>query len=272
VAAGFHSAGAAFRQVGEIKVLVVTVVNAFGSIVDRSGRMLRCSHPLAGGCGPIAEALASHLAGLTQAKLGDAEAGAHSGPTANTTITVVVTNQALPFWALQRLAVQVHNSMGRAIQPFGTEVDGDTLFAVTTGEVKNANFGTAELGTLASEVAWDAILASAPELTAPPPRVDVALTATLSNAYAGRYEFAPGVIAEVRRAGAGLDMEVTGQDSLYLPVGRWISLKAVGTDEFELGTTRADRVHLDRDARGRIAGLTINPGSWPVRARRLPTH
>ena len=56
--------------------------------------------------------------------------------------------------------------MARAIQPFGTEVDGDTLFAVTTGEVKNAKSGTAELGTLASEVAWDAILASAPELPA----------------------------------------------------------------------------------------------------------
>ena len=42
--------GAAFRQVGDVKVLVVTVVNAFGSIVDRNGRMLRCSHPVAGEC------------------------------------------------------------------------------------------------------------------------------------------------------------------------------------------------------------------------------
>jgi L-aminopeptidase/D-esterase-like protein len=264
--------GAAFRQVGDVKVLVVTVVNAFGSIVDRNGRLLRCSHPVAGECAAIAEALASHLEGLSAAKLGDAAAGKHSGPTANTTITVVVTNQTLPFWALQRLAVQVHNSMARAIQPFGTEVDGDTLFAVTTGEVKNAKFGTADLGTLASEVAWDAILASAPELPAAPPRVDSALTAAVSDTYAGRYEFAPGVIAEVRHAAAGLEIEVTGQESAYLPVDHWVSLRAVGTDEFELGTPRADRVHLDRDARGRIAGLTINPGSWPVRARRLPTR
>jgi len=262
--------GAAFRQVGDVKVLVVTVVNAFGSIVDRNGRMLRCSHPVAGECGAIAEALSSHLAALTEAKLGDADARKHSGPTANTTITVVVTNQALPYWALQRLAVQVHNSMARAIQPFGTEVDGDTLFAVTTGEVKNAKSGTAELGTLASEVAWDAILASAPELSVARPRVDTTLTATLSNAYVGRYEFAPGVIAEVRHAGAGLEIGVTGQDSAYLPVNQWVPLKAVGSDEFELGTPRADRVHLDRDARGSIAGLTINPGSWPVRAWRLP--
>jgi L-aminopeptidase/D-esterase-like protein len=264
--------GAAFRQVGDVKVLVVTVVNAFGSIVDRNGRMLRCAHPVAGECGAIAEALASHLEALNAAKLGDADAGRHSGPTANTTITVVVTNQALPYWALQRLAVQVHNSMARAIQPFGTEVDGDTLFAVTTGELKNAKFGTADLGTLASEAAWDAILASAPELSAAPPRANSTLTAAVSNAYIGRYEFAPGVIAEIRHADAGLEIGVTGQESAYLPVDQWVSLRAVGNDEFELGTPRADRVHLDRDARGRIAGLTINPGSWPVRARRLPSR
>jgi L-aminopeptidase/D-esterase-like protein len=261
--------GAAFRQLGNVKVLVVTVVNALGSIVDRNGRMLRCSHPVAGGCDLVAERLSAHLAALAEAKLGDANVGRHSGPTANTTITVVVTNQALPYWALQRLAVQVHNSMARAIQPFGTEFDGDTLFAVTTGEVKNSKFGTADLGTLASEAAWDAILASAPELSVVRPRIDVALTSASIDAYVGHYEFAPGVVGEIRRAGAGLEISVTGQDSAYLPVGQWVSLGAAGIDEFELATPRADRLHLDRDARGRIAGFTINPGSWPVRARRL---
>jgi L-aminopeptidase/D-esterase-like protein len=261
--------GAAFRQLGDIKVLVVTVVNALGSIVDRNGRILRCSHPVAGDCGMIAERLSSHLTGLAEAQLGGTNVGKHSGLTANTTITVVVTNKALPFWALQRLAVQVHNSMARAIQPFGTEFDGDTLFAVTTGEVENGKLDTPDLGTLASETAWDAILASVPELSVERARVDVALTAAQIKVYAGRYEFAPGVIAEIRASGASLEIAVTGQDSLYLPVGKWVTLGAVGIDEFALGT-RADRLHLDRDARDRIAGLTINPGSWPVRARRLP--
>lgn len=262
--------GAAFRQTGDIKVLVVTVVNALGSIVDRSGRLLRCSQPAAGGCGLIADRLSSHLAALGEAKLSDANAGKHSGPTANTTITVVVTNLVLPFWALQRLAVQVHNSMARAIQPFGTEFDGDTLFAVTTGEVNNAKFSPVDLGTLASETAWDAILASAPKLAEARPRVDIALTPALIEAYVGRYEFARGVVAEIRRAGAGIEISVTGQDSQYLPVGHWVLLKPVAVDEFELGGPSADRVLLERDRHGRIAGLTLNPGAWPVRARRLP--
>jgi hypothetical protein len=262
--------GAAFRQAGNTKVLVVTVVNAIGSIVDRNGRILRCSHPVDGECSPISAALASHLATLGESKQGQVQPDKHSGPTANTTITVVVTNQVLPFWALQRLAVQVHNSMARAIQPFGTEVDGDTLFAVTTGEVKNDKFGTADLATLASEAAWDAILASAPELPAATPRAAVSRLAATNDAFVGKYEFAPGVVAEVRHAEAGLELSITGQDSMYLPAGQWVALEAVGLDEFELATPRADRVHLDRDAQGRIAGLTINPGPWPVRARRLP--
>jgi len=261
--------GAAFRQSGEIKVLVVTVVNALGSIVDRNGQMLRCAHSVAGVCGPIAERIASHIAALRLAKVANMDAGNHAGPTANTTITVVVTNQLLPHWALQRLAVQVHNSMARAIQPFGTEYDGDTLFAVSTGEIKSATISGPDLGAFASEVAWDAILASAPMLPAAAARSELRLGAAAAETYRGRYEFAPGAIAEVRPAGAGMEIEVAGRASLYIPADKWVSLTPAGKDEFELGTPRADRLRFDRDASARIVGLTINPGLWPIRARRL---
>jgi L-aminopeptidase/D-esterase-like protein len=260
--------GAAFRQLGEIKVLVVTVVNAYGSIVDRNGRMLRCTRPVAGGCGPIVERIAARLAALEVSKSADVDAARHAGLTANTTITVLVTNQTLPHWGLQRLAVQVHNSMSRAIQPFGTEFDGDTLFAVSTGEV-NSKVGTADLGTLASEAAWDAILASAPALPPSPPRSDVTLSSAAIDAPTGRYEFAPGAVAEIRRARPGLEMEVVGRSSLYLQADQWVSLLPAAKDEFEMATPRADRLRFDRDTAGRIVGLTINPGPWPIRAHRL---
>jgi len=103
------------------------------------------------------------------------------------------------------------------------------------------------------------------------PRTDVTLTSAMADACVGRYDFAPGAIAELRRNGARLEVEVTGQDS-YVPAGKWVSLEPVGTDEFEIGTPSADRLHIDRDARGRIVGFTINPGPWPVRARRLPPN
>jgi L-aminopeptidase/D-esterase-like protein len=260
--------GAAFRESGDVKVLVVTVVNALGAIVGRNGRVLRCGHTGAGECDLISDRIAAHLAGLRAPKTALA-IEPKAGLTANTTITVVVTNQVLAPWALQRLAVQVHNSMARAIQPFGTEFDGDTLFAVTTAEVEDSAMGSPDLGALASEAAWDAILASAPELPAPATPTSTALTAAQLEACVGRYEFAPGAIAQIRRSDGGLEIAVAGSASLYLAADRWVSLMPVGTDEFALGTPRADRLHLDRDARGRLVGLTINPGPWPIRAQRL---
>lgn len=48
--------------------------------------------------------------------------------------------------------------MSRVIFPFHTMLDGDVLFAVTTGEVENPSLGVATLGALASEAVWDAVL------------------------------------------------------------------------------------------------------------------
>jgi hypothetical protein len=170
---------------------------------------------------------------------------------------------------VQRLAVQVHNSMARAIQPFGTQFDGDTLFAVSTGEIKNAAMSGPDLGVLASEAAWDAILASAPVLPEAAARSEIRLTSASAEMYRGRYELAPGAIAEIRPVGAGLEIEVAGRASLYLPADKWVTLTPVGKDEFELATPRADRLHFDRDASARIVGLTLDPGPWPIRGRRL---
>jgi L-aminopeptidase/D-esterase-like protein len=261
--------GAALRQSGATKVLVLTVVNAYGSVVDRLGNVVRCSRPESNGCGTIADRIRTHLSGLGSERLAALPDPGDAGSTHNTTITVVITNQKLPIWSLQRLGVQVHNSMARAIQPFGTASDGDTLFAVTTGEVENASLGSEDLGALASEAAWDAVLASVPTLPTPGPRTPVAVSVAVLDSYAGQYEFAPGVTGVVRRADVGLEIKVSGHDSLYLPAARAVRMTAVETDEFVLATERADRLRFDRDSRGRIAGLTIEPGTWPVRAKRI---
>ncbi len=79
------------------------------------------------------------------------------------TISLLVTNQELAFSDLERLAIQVHTSMARAIQPFATTNDGDVLYAATTGEVENPELSVTDLGVIAAEVAWDAILSSVPD-------------------------------------------------------------------------------------------------------------
>ena len=139
--------GGAFRQVGEVKVAVFTVVNAVGAVVDRDGHVVR------GHLEPTTGVRTPLLAGVEE-RLVEIAPG-------NTTLTVVVTNQALERRALTQLGRQVHASMSRALQPFHTLADGDILYAVSTAEVEEGP-DPVTLAVIASEVAWDAVLASVP--------------------------------------------------------------------------------------------------------------
>ena len=142
--------GAAFRQLGRTRVGVFTVVNAVGAVVDRDGVVVRGHLDEATGA---RHALVPRIEERLTAGLPD------QSPPGNTTLTVVVTNQQLDSRLLRTLGRQVHASMARAIQPFHALVDGDVLFAVTTNEVEE-EFGSIELGVVASELAWDAVLAA----------------------------------------------------------------------------------------------------------------
>lgn len=149
--------GGAFRQLGQTKIAVFTVVNAVGAIVDRQGRVVRGHRDAEKGERlHYTEGLARKLA---------AEDMAQPLPEGNTTLTVVVTNQKLTLekgsaWSLRQLARLAHSSMARAIQPFHAHTDGDVLWAVTTNEVENPALNDVALAVLAGEVAWDAVLSS----------------------------------------------------------------------------------------------------------------
>jgi 6-aminohexanoate-oligomer endohydrolase len=268
--------GAAFRQSGDTKVLVVTVNNG-GLVVDRYGQVMRCLHPVDGHCGSIADAIAAYLANMDKPKQARANSGRKlinpQGLTRNTTLTVVLTNKSLPIWALQRLAVQVHNSMARGDQPMAEGDDGDTLFTVTTGKTVGAAISDEEmdhLGILASETAWDALLASLPQLPPKTPRTSIVLSPKELDSIVGSYAFSSDAIALVRRKGTALEIELTGHttSSSYLSVGKPVLLTPVATDEFEIAGPREDRLHIDRDAAGAMLGITLNPGPWPVHAVR----
>jgi L-aminopeptidase/D-esterase-like protein len=146
--------GAAFRQVGDTKVAVFTVVNAVGAIVDRSGEVVVGHYDRA--------------SGVRRALVPGVEERLASGlpvrpPPGNTTLTVVATSLRLDARQLRTLGRQVHASMARAIQPFHALEDGDVLFAVSTGAVDtDPLLDTTALGVVASEVAWDAVLSVVP--------------------------------------------------------------------------------------------------------------
>jgi len=142
--------GAAFREVGPLKVAAFSVVNALGVIVDRAGNIVR------GLVNPRTGERERYDAELERRLLATAGAAARPG---NTTLTLVVTNQRLTTRDLTQVGRQVHASMARAIQPFHTGNDGDTLFALTTAEVDHEPLRSAmALGLIASDLAWDAVL------------------------------------------------------------------------------------------------------------------
>jgi L-aminopeptidase/D-esterase-like protein len=138
--------GGAFREIGGVKVAVFTVVNAVGAIVDRGGRVVRGHVDPAG--------VREHAVDVIPFGDGWGE----EAPPGNTTLSVLVTNQRLSSLFLRQLGRQVHASMARAIQPFHTWRDGDVFFALSTQEVENLGLGVVELGVVAGELAWDAIL------------------------------------------------------------------------------------------------------------------
>jgi L-aminopeptidase/D-esterase-like protein len=143
--------GAAFRELGRTKVAVFTVVNAVGAVVDRDGHVLRghLDRPT-GARRALVEGVEDRVAGGRPVH----------PPPGNTTLTVVATNQRLERELLRQLGRQVHASMARAIHPFHALTDGDVLFAATTNEVENEALDSVALGVVASELAWDAVLAA----------------------------------------------------------------------------------------------------------------
>ena len=118
--------------------------------------------------------------------------------------------------------------------------------------------------------AWDALLASLPQLPPKTPRTNIVPSAKELDSIVGSYAFSSDAVAVVRSKGTALEIELTGHttSSNYLSVGKPALLTAVATDEFEIAGPREDRLHIDRDADGAIIGITINPGVWPVRATR----
>ena len=141
--------GAAFRVVGKTRVAVFTVVNAYGAIVDRHGNVVRGNRD--------AKGRRQHATDIV------AETGAYHPPTEprsrNTTLTVVATDRRLDPLQLRSIARQVHTSMARAIQPFHSRWDGDILYACSTQSVDDPALDEVTLGVVASELAWDAVLA-----------------------------------------------------------------------------------------------------------------
>lgn len=134
---------ASFRLPGDAVVGALVVVNALGGLL----------HPLTG------ELYATH-GGFEQSLLYQQkdEIPAVVESIANTTLAVVATNVGLSKPQLVKMAQLAHDGLARAIRPVHAMFDGDTVFAVSTGDAGLEGCTDANLTDTVGHAASDALV------------------------------------------------------------------------------------------------------------------
>jgi L-aminopeptidase/D-esterase-like protein len=145
--------GTASLKVGDVVVSALAVVNAAGDILDwRSGRIVAGARRPSGGFADSVEVMKQAL--TTRG----ADLGLDDPALRSTTLVVVATNVTLEKTALTKVANMANCGASRAIRPYHTTGDGDQLFAVSTGKLQKPDLPLTTIGSLAADVAADAIV------------------------------------------------------------------------------------------------------------------
>ena len=132
-------------QVGALQVGAVVAVNALGDIYDwRTGRKV---------AGLLADGGKTFL-DAEEAVLGQLEPAGEKF-VGNTTIGAVFTNAQFDKAHLCKIAAMAHDGYARAIRPVHTANDGDSIYAVSLGQLA---VDQDVVGTLAARVMAEAIL------------------------------------------------------------------------------------------------------------------
>lgn len=121
---------------GGLVVGAIVAVNALGDVIDpRTGAILAGARPAklgpvqVGGEGPYADTLEVMKSMIGKTVLRFASRG-------NTVIGVVATNAGLSKDDANKVAQMAHDGLARTIRPAHTMLDGDTIFAISTGGKK----------------------------------------------------------------------------------------------------------------------------------------
>jgi L-aminopeptidase/D-esterase-like protein len=151
--------GSASMDCGDgVLVGAIVAVNAFGDVIDpSSGAIVAGARTLGrgplrlGGKGPLADTLSVMRSTAGRLILQMASGG-------NTVIGVVATNVRLTKEEAGKMAQMAQDGLARAIRPAHTMLDGDTIFALSTG---NRKADISLVGACAAEVFARAIVKAA---------------------------------------------------------------------------------------------------------------
>ena len=132
-------------QLGPLQIGAIVVVNALGDVYDwKTGRKV------AGLLKPDKRGFRDSVA------LMEESIAIHENRFAeNTTIGAIVTNAAFTKTQLCKIAGMAHNGYARSIRPVHTSADGDSIYALSVGDI-SADMDL--VGTLAAQVMSEAIL------------------------------------------------------------------------------------------------------------------
>jgi len=140
---------------GGVVVGAIVAVNAFGDVIDpANGAILAGTR--ATSLGPLRLGAPGYFADtleLMKSLAGRAALGIAG--MAHTVIGVVATNAALDKDQANKVAQMAHNGLARTIRPAHTMMDGDTLFALSTGRHK---MDVSTVGAFAAEAVAEAIV------------------------------------------------------------------------------------------------------------------
>lgn len=141
--------GYAAARIGDLKIGVAAVVNAYGDIYYKGKKIAGMTTPDRSGLGDSAEA----LYGIDAENLF----------TGNTTLVAVFTNGSFSGAQLKKIANMAAAGMARGIKPVFTMADGDTIYALSVGSEKvdgSVNIAGALAAELIEEAFKDAIESS----------------------------------------------------------------------------------------------------------------
>ncbi len=142
--------GCAAIQVEALKVGALVAVNCLGDVVDpQTGK--RIAGLLAEDGRTLADTEAVMVASLSDAK------SLFSGGTGHTTIGVVATNALLTKAQATKVASMAQDGYARTMRPAHTLVDGDTIFALSVG---NVEADCSVVGLLAARAMERAVIAA----------------------------------------------------------------------------------------------------------------
>jgi L-aminopeptidase/D-esterase-like protein len=145
--------GTASLRLRDLVVSALAVVNAAGDVLDwRRGQIVAGARAAGGrGFADTVEVMKRSLA----AGGGDL---VHDPALRSTTLIVVATNVTLAKTQLTKVAMMANCGAARAIRPYHTTGDGDQLYAVSTRRLRRDDVNVTTVGTLAAEVAAEAVL------------------------------------------------------------------------------------------------------------------